>query len=241
MNRFALIACVFWATPALAGTLPVSGTGTVKVEPDEVLIRAVLVSEAKTANAALTAGKQDMKSLLGILGKRGIDPTQDVRAVNLRVVPEYTTYEYEWVDSVETRTLLTGFQVRQSFELCLHDPRQADAVLDLLTRRGVKEVGRAEYRAKNQAALEQQALELAVKDAQHKAKLLADAAGMQLVKIASMRETGIERKAGKARAEAGHTAPTSAKGTFAIQARVEITYEVAESAANTAVGFQSTR
>ncbi len=229
MYRIAFLAWLLPTMPALAGSLPVSGTATIPAEPDEAHISARMVSHGASASAALATHKQQMQQLLKLLAKQGIDPKADVQPTDLRLVPEHTTYEYEWYDSSESHTVVSGYAVYQPFSVRLRDPAKTAAALDVMARQGVKEVSKVKFRAKDQDVLVDQALKLAVKDAKRKAKLLAEAAGVQLVKVEQIRESSdlyqVAYKPAEPRKVAVRT--TMIEG-FHIRVVVDITYQITE-------------
>lgn len=82
--------------------------------------------------------------------------------------------------------VLTGFSATQTLQITIHDLRRIGAVIDASVAGGATSVQGITYDLSNHTAAGQQALALAVKDAQGKAKAMADAAGIKLGSVVSM-------------------------------------------------------
>lgn len=166
--------------PVAAGSAPavlVSGTGTVDLVPDiarlmvSIQTTASTASQAESENAATTEGVRRRVLATGIA-------VSDVKTVGVQVWPQY--------DYRSSPYVLTGFTATQTLQITIHDLRRIGAVIDAAVAGGATSVQGITYDLSNHTAATEQALALAVSDAQGKAKAMASAAGVRLGSVVSM-------------------------------------------------------
>jgi uncharacterized protein len=184
-----LIAACVLSLPALAQSAPqslprllvVSGTGEAKAKPDQAMLSAGVVSEARSAAEALSANSRDMTNVFATLKRLGI-PDKSIRTSNFQVTPQYPPY-----DSKQPHRI-TGYQVSNTVSVTVDDLDKLGPALDALVASGANNLGDIAFSIRDDKPLMTQAREAAVKDATAKAETLARAAGVSLGPIVEISE-----------------------------------------------------
>jgi uncharacterized protein YggE len=158
-------------------TISVSGTGAISMSPDIGWFTASVVTQAATAAQAEQQSNDAMLKVASALESAGI-AEKDIQTVEFSINPIYQ-------DSKEPGTppMLVGYSARQSIRVTVNDVTAIGKMLDLAISNGANEMSGV-YFGLSDAKAEQaqsQALDLAVKDANNKARTIASAMGATLV------------------------------------------------------------
>ena len=158
-------------------TISVSGTGTVSMSPDIGWFTASVVTQAGTAAQAEQQDNDAMSKVISALKNAGI-ADKDIQTVEFSLSPIYQ-------DSKDPgkMPILVGYSLRHSIRVTVNDVSALGKMLDLAISSGANDVSGVSFGlsdAKAQQA-ESQALDLAVKDANNRAKAIANAMGVNLV------------------------------------------------------------
>ncbi len=156
--------------------ISVSGNGILYTTPD---IGWFIVSVSTRAGTAAEAEQQNndlMSRMISALKSAGI-AENDIKTTDFSLYPVYQ-------DSSEPGQppILVGYQARHTINVTVTDLNQIGKMLDLAISTGANEVGGV-YFGLSKAKAEQtqaQALQMAVEDANTKAKGIADAMGLKL-------------------------------------------------------------
>jgi uncharacterized protein len=228
--RAALIAAVALAAPALpanAGTpspglLTVSGQGEVKAAPNQAVLSAGVVSDAKTAAAALAANTRAMNAVFATLRNAAI-ADKDLQTSNFSVQPQYAPTN----SSASSQQRIIGYQVSNDVSVTVEDLGRLGATLDALVASGANSIGEVSFAIKDPRPLLAQARADAVADATAKARVLAKAAGVTLGPITSIAEGGSEQPRPMMAMARLVAAPAPiAAGEQSVSAEVTITWEI---------------
>lgn len=153
-------------------TISVSGTGTVSLDADMVSFRIEVSETAETTALAQQETNRKMSTILAILRENGIED-KDISTTALN----FST-NYSWKDGVQTKI---GEEVSQTVYVRLYS---VDVFAPLADAIGSSVSGISFYNvtfdSTNRKAAENQARELAYKDAMEKAQIYAKAAGLEL-------------------------------------------------------------
>jgi uncharacterized protein YggE len=113
--------------------------------------------------------------------------------------------------------------------ISLHDIKKLGAILDKMVSLGANQIDSIEFGVEEPETLKDEARKLAVKNVTENAKLYADAAGVGLGPILSIREEDSSYQpryaAGAARMEMAKDVPIEA-GTATVEVRVSVTWEI---------------
>jgi hypothetical protein len=224
-----LLAVLLWTPGALAQTvaqprlLTVTGEGDVKAKPDRATLSAGVLTEAKTAAAALAANNGAMNAVFGALKRLGI-PDRSIQTSEISVQPQYPN------DSRLPRRI-TGYQVSNTVTVTVDDLGRLGPVLDALVSSGANSLGDIAFGLRDPKPLEAQAGAAAVHDAMQKADAMARAAGVNLGPIVSIGEGAVSepvplgRRMPALMAMNGGPTPVAA-GVETISATVTISWEI---------------
>lgn len=174
--------------PAFAAdphSLTMTGHGEIKAVPDIAIVNAGVTSNAPTAAVALSANSARMNQVFGALKTLGI-PDRDIQTMGFSVSPQYTNG-----DNNNPRRL-TGYQVNNEVSVRLEDVTRVGATLDTLVGAGANQLSGIGFDIANPAPVLEKARIQAIADARARAETYAQAAGVTLGPILSIREGGSE-------------------------------------------------
>jgi uncharacterized protein len=232
--RIAAVAAAALAVAALSGigqpeaavsaagdatrSITVSGTGTADGEPNRADFTFGVVTEGRTARAALAANAAEARRVIAALRDAGV-AERDLQTQQVSISPAFTE---------EGRTV-TGYQARNSVLARLRDLSRVGAAIDAAVQAGANEVYGPNLIQSDRATLEREALQAAMADARAKAQAVATAGGVSLGRVVTVVEgSGVAPPmpyAADARAAAESSTPI-APGTQEIAASVTVTYAV---------------
>lgn len=155
-----------------SGTIVVSGTGRVAVEPDIADLRLGVAVSRPTVDAARSEAARLMDAILGAVHLAGVAP-KDVRTALLSVQPRY--------DYRESRApALTGYELANVVEVTVRDLTKLGDVVDGTLAAGATSMDGLSFRVAEPAPAEAEARRRAMAEAGARADVLADAAGLTI-------------------------------------------------------------
>jgi len=204
--------------------LVVSGEGEVRARPDQAQLSAGVVTEAKMAADALAQNNALMTKVLAALGAQGVKD-KDVQTSGFSVSPQYPPYR---PDAPEDRRI-TGYQVSNQVTVTVADLAKLGPTLDALVKSGANQLHGVSFSIAKPEPLLDRARREAVKNAQAKARGLAEAAGVALGPILIIQEGGtappVPEMFKMRAAMAAESVPVAA-GEQSVSASVSITYTI---------------
>ncbi|HEY5238016.1 MAG TPA: SIMPL domain-containing protein [Rhizomicrobium sp.] len=208
------------ATPHI---LTVSGQGDVHAVPDQAQLSAGVVTEGKTAAAALVANSRAMNAVFAAIRKLGV-PEKSIQTSNFEITPQYTSDRNDNTDAQR----IIGYQASNQVTVILDDVSKVGPTLDTLVASGANQANSIAFGMRDNKALLEQARAEAVKDATAHAQTLAKAAGVTLGPILSIQEDGGMRPTSvTAMTMEARAAPTPiAAGEQSVSTSVTITWEI---------------
>lgn len=222
-----------------SNTISVSGMGEVFAVPDRATFTVTVREEAKEVADAQEAATKKTNDIISYLKGAGVEE-KDIKTVSYNVNPKYeysqgVCTQYSCPPSKQT---LTGFEVYQSIEVKVQDPKKAGDLLSGVGSKGASEVSGLSFTIEDEDMLKTDAREMAIQEARAKAEQLADQLGVEVVRVVGFYEdsygypTPYYGKGGvmmdvamSARAEAA-PAPELPTGENKIVSNVNITYEI---------------
>ncbi len=226
LAAFALLALPVAALAAGGDSQPrlitITGSGEVSAVPDQAQLSAGVVSQAKTAAAALADNSRKMRAVFTAIKKLGV-PDRAIQTSNFSVAPQYPPY-----NSKEERRI-TGYQVSNTVEVKLTDMKKLGAAIDALVSAGANQINSVGFSIADPKPLLAKAREEAVKDATDKARAYAHAAGVTLGPIQSIGEGGINGPQPMVMVTAMRSAappPPVAAGEQTVAANVTISWQI---------------
>ena len=168
--------------PASGTILDVSAEGHTTRVPDVATIRAGVVSQGATAAAAMADNAARMARVLAGLRRAGI-AARDIQTATVSLQPQY-----RYTDGQPPA--VTGYGATNSVGVRFREVARAGAILDTLVAEGANQIDGPTLAIDQPDAALDEARADAVRRAQARAQLYARAAGLQVVRIVSIAESG---------------------------------------------------
>lgn len=225
-------------TPSTPATINVSGTGEVFVKPDIAELSFSVVKEAKTVSEAQSASAEKINEIMAYLKESGIDD-KDIKTENYNLNPKYE-YQQRAMSTVclngycppEGKQVLTGYEVSQTISVKIRKIDDAGKVLVGVGDKGATNISGISFTVDKKDAVEADARNKAIKDAQGKAKVLADSLGVKITRVTNFSESGntpiysrFDMAAG-AMLKSADVAPSLPTGENKFTSNVNIVYEI---------------
>jgi uncharacterized protein len=156
-----------------AGTLTLMGEGEVQVKPDMATINLGVVTEAKTAQAALAQNAELMSQVLNKIKALGI-PAGDLQTAGFNISPVV-----DFQENSPTNGKIVSYRVEDTLQVKAA-VAQAGKVLDEGIGAGANVAGQLSFGLREESAYRQRALQAAVKAAYADAEIMAHAMGVTL-------------------------------------------------------------
>jgi hypothetical protein len=208
--------------------ITVSGTGEVYATPDIGLVNISVRTEGKDVATATNDSSVKMNDILSFIKVQGVED-KDIKTTGFNINPVYA-----WEDKTGKRTL-TGYEVTQTINVKIRDLTKVGSIISGATEKGANDVSSLSFIVDDDEAVKEQAKNLAIKDAQAKAKNLEKALGVKMVKIVNFSDNTYNPVyVSYATAEykmldsagSGVTAPSIQTGQNKITSTVTITYAI---------------
>lgn len=236
------LAAALWPHPAAAQPAPaglepsilsVTGRGEVQVEPDRAVVRLGAQAQADKATAAQAEVDEVVGGLLQALAQAGV-PQKSVQTSTLVLTPVYR-HDQERIragalepEPSQDEPQIVGYRATNTLQVTVDDLAKLGSILDAAIGAGVNQIEGISFHLRDDRRQREEALRLAVQEAETKALAMADAAGARLVGLARIEEGGIGiigpmmEQARLAMADAGQVQP----GLVTVEANVTIQYRI---------------
>jgi uncharacterized protein YggE len=167
---------------SIPGTIVVSGTGRVAVDPDVADLRLGVAIARPTVEAARAAAAEAMAAILAAVGAAGVE-RRDVRTTLLSVQPRYDYRDGK-------APALTGYELANVVEVTVRDLGVLGPVVDGALTAGATSLDGLAFRVDDPREAERAARTAAVANARARAEVLAEAAGVALAAVTNIVEGG---------------------------------------------------
>jgi len=207
--------------PTSTGTIVVSGTGRIAVQPDVADLRLGVTVAKPTVEAARGEAAATMDAILRAVDGAGV-ARADVRTAMLSVQPRY--------DYRDGRApVLTGYEIANVVEVSVRDLSALGDVIDATLTAGATSMDALSFRLADPRPAEREARRQAMAEARSRADFLAEAAGVtvqgvsDIVEGQPVRPPGPVAKAERMALAADAGTPVEA-GTLEVAVTVSVTY-----------------
>jgi uncharacterized protein YggE len=206
-------------------SISVTGVGRVKAEPDVADVNLGVTKQGEDAQAAAAEAATTMDAVISALLEAGIAEA-DIQTTSLSLNPIY-----DWDENPPD---IEGWEASNLVNVTVRDIESVGEVVDAATAAGATNVNGISFRVDDPSAAEAEARSAAVADARVKADQLAADAGVTIIGVFSITESGaqmpqpifMERAAfDMAAAEAVPTTPVL-PGQVELSISVFIQYEI---------------
>jgi len=175
-----LVLCLLPAAVFAECTIAVSGSASVGVKADCVILSIGLTTNAPTVSEATEQNALGIAAIHAALEADGITKED-------RTTQSYNIYPtYEWQDNAD---VLTGYCVNHILSVTVRDTESAGKVIDHAAKAGANTIYSVVFSCSDTAAAYDEALTAAILDAARKADLMAAAVGKKVTGIVSLTES----------------------------------------------------
>ncbi|MFA5432028.1 MAG: SIMPL domain-containing protein [Candidatus Paceibacterota bacterium] len=161
--------------------ITVSGNGEVYATPDVGLINISVKTEARDVATATNDNSVNMNEIISFIKSSNVEE-KDIKTTRFNINPIYA-----WEEKTGKRNL-TGYEVYQTINVKIRDLNKVGSVISGATERGANDVSSLSFIVDDDEKVKEEAKNLAIKDAQAKAKNLEKALGVKMVKIINFSE-----------------------------------------------------
>lgn len=218
-------------------TITVTGNGEVFAVPDRATFTVSVREEAEDVAGAQDKSTAKINAIIAYLKEAGVEE-KDIKTQSYNVNPkyEYTQAACTNFSCPPSNQKLAGFEVYQTLEVKVQDPKKAGELLTGVGGKGASEVSSLSFTVEDEDALRAQAREQAISEAKEKADALAKQLGVSVVRVVGFYEDAggyppmpyAYGKGGVAMDAAleSRVAPTLPTGENKIVSNVNVTYEI---------------
>lgn len=221
-----LMAASLWGDGVdLRPKLSVQGEATLYAPADEMQVNLGVVSQEKTAEAAVSAARSAVVKVVQALGALGLDKKEWTTG-DISIEPVYTRQD-QGVYTPE----ITAYRVSQQIRIKTQKLDLAGQILDAAVKSGANQIDNLQFGTKDVRALRFDVIAQASKNAVADARTLADATGQKLVRMLEvvLNQDSFQparRNFPVMMAKMGDSQPIN-PGDVAVSARVSVIYEMA--------------
>ena len=161
--------------------LSVSGTGEARIAPDMATIQLGVTTRADSAADAMRSNATQQSAVIEALKAADIaERNIQTSGLSLNPVMDY---------SRDRAPTVTGYEASNMVSVRVGDIARLGEVLDAIVGAGANQISGIEFTREDGADAEDQARREAVRDARHKAEVLAEAAGLELGPVLILRDS----------------------------------------------------
>jgi uncharacterized protein YggE len=171
-----------------ATTLTLSSYGEARTAPDQATINMGVTTQAPTAGAALAQNRTRMTAVISALRAQGI-AERDIQTTGLDVQPQYT-YSRAPNGQEQGPPRITAYQVTNQVTVLVRDLARLGPSVDAVVSSGANQINGISFGLQNADARADEARRQAVENVRRKAELYAQAAGLRVVRLVNLSESG---------------------------------------------------
>jgi len=200
-------------------SINVNGTGRVKAEPTVADVRLGVTKQGKDAKEASALAATAMDAVIGSLLDMGI-AENDIQTTSLNLNP---IYDYD-----DNPPNIVGWEASNMVNVTVRDMESVGDVVDAATAAGATNVNGISFRVEDPTEAQALARTAAVKDAEAKAQQLAIDAGVNIIGVITITESGGQQPQPiyMARADVAFAAAEAAPSTPVLPGEVELSVNV---------------
>lgn len=163
--------------------LTANGEGSIGAVPDIAIVTIGVTSRAATAREALDQNSTDLDKVIATVRGEKI-AEKDIGTSGFSIFPVYEDRPPRPDGQPDpTMPKIVGYQVTNEVRVTIRDIASSGAILDKVVTAGANQVNGIAFDLSDRDTPADQALTDAVKDARRKAELMAEAAGVKLVRV----------------------------------------------------------
>ncbi len=217
---------VLMQRPPEPATLSASGEGEVMVVPDIAIVTIGVDTRGTTAGEALAANSADLTNVIQTIRAAGV-ADKDIATAGFSVSPVYE----QTPNNVRTDRppKIIGYDVSNQVRVTIRDIAASGGILDKVVTAGANRVNGIAFDIADRQAAEDKAIAAAIAEARRRASIMAEAAGVKLMRITSVNaNAGGGPRPVFARMEMAAAPVPVMPGEQSVTANASITWQVAE-------------
>ena len=169
----------------ITGSLNVSGTASISVEPDQGIIILGVHTEALTASETTLTNAEIMNRIKEALENLGI-PENEIQTVTYRLSPRYVN-QYD-VHGNYTGQRFVGYTLDHKFQVTVDNLNNISEAIDTAVNAGANRVDSVEFTVKGAEEIRLRAIREATLSAKAKAETIAGTLGVNILGVSSVSE-----------------------------------------------------
>ena len=169
-------------SPERIPSMSVNGAGVVSAAPDLAIVNIGVVSNGATAREALDANNADMNAVVTAIRGAGV-ADRDIGTTGFAINPTYDTPPEPRPGEARRAPQVVGYEVTNQVTVRIRDLAESGAILDQVVSAGANQINSISFDIDDQEKLRDEAIRLAIADARRKGEIMAEAAGVELVRI----------------------------------------------------------
>ena len=210
---------ILTANALAENTITVSGGGVVNVPADVAYVHLGVILTDADVTTAMQQVNERINAICDALEENGID-SDCISTDYLYITPQYDYSE-------DSNGAITGYSVNNTLMIEISDVDSVGDIIDIAFDAGANNFDSISFSRKDKSEARDEALKLAVSDAERKAEVLATASGKQLGAVISIEESDNSYYSTDNFAESSVAADTSTTvraSQTSVSAQVNITY-----------------
>lgn len=170
------------ASPA---TIRVRGEATLEVAPDQAVIDIAVVTESEDADRAARSNAEKVESVLAALRRAlGSGASKRLRTLSYSLTPRYTAYQQGQASRID------GYVATNVVQVQSEDLEGVGKLIDLALASGANRIQQMRFVLKDEQPVRAQALREATVRAKARADAIAEALGLEVVRVVSVEQGG---------------------------------------------------
>lgn len=169
-------------SPERIPSMSVNGEGVVTAAPDLAIVSIGVVSSGATAREALDANNTDMQAVIDAIRAAGVADT-DIGTSGFTINPVYDTPPEPRPGEAREAAKVVGYEVTNQVTVRIRELAESGAILDQVVSAGANQINSISFDIDDQEKLRDEAIRLAIADARRKGEIMAEAAGVDLLRI----------------------------------------------------------
>jgi uncharacterized protein YggE len=193
--------------------ITVNGSGAALATPNRAAFSFGVITQAKTASAALNGNNAEMRKVIDAIKKAGV-AAKDVQTSSVSLSPRYSQNGED----------IVGYTASNTVNATIRNASRSGPVIDAAVGAGANQVYGPSFTRTDEAVLYRRALSAAVANARGKAQSLAGAAKVRLGQVRSIIESSVGPVPLAEKAGAGDAGAPIEPGTQRIEATVTVEF-----------------
>jgi uncharacterized protein YggE len=176
-------------TISLAHTITVDGEATIYVDPDHASIDFGVDTQAPTVSDALKQNTAKMNNVLEALRRTGLAHS-DIQTTQFSITPQHPLVKgsnYQQYDF----SIVSGYEVTNKITVTVSDLAKVGDIVDAAANAGANSSNSVVFEIKNREELLDKARAEAMRDAKHKADMMANAVGAAVGPLITVGNTAV--------------------------------------------------